>query len=237
MLQVKDRILYRNIMGHIGENGLNVNGLGSVPIVELINKGRLTKVYEIYNLRQSDFKDLGYGKEQCESIIRNIRANKECTVPRFLMSLNIKGMTLRLANEIADLLGEDWRMVFTNINKDELGFIPKECADDIEYLYEIRSSYGLFELIETMKPDAKHKAADLKKTYKLYFLDKKTSDDIRIKARLNGYTELYSPSNKIRYVIVPNESVAKQYSTRYGNTLNANAAILYPNEFINLFIK
>lgn len=222
-------------MGHIGENGLNVNGLGSVPIVELINKGRLTKVYQLYSLRQEDFKNLGYGREQCESIIRNIQANKECAVPRFLMSLNIKGMTLRLANEIADLLGEDWRMVFTNLNKDELGFIPRECADDLEYLYETRTSYGLFELIETMKPVAKHKAVSPKKTYKLYFIDKKTSDDIRSKARLNGYSEIYTPSNKIKFIVVPNESVGNQYSSRYANTINKDTTIIYPNEFMNLF--
>lgn len=235
MLQVKDRILYKNIMAHIGENGLNVNGLGSVPIVELINSGRLTKVYEIYNLRLDDFKKLGYGREQCASIIRNIQANKGCAVPRFIMSLNIKGMTLRLANEIADLLGDDWRLVFTSLDKDELGFIPKECVDDLEYLYETRTSYGLFELIETMQPVAKHKTVSPKKTYKLYFIDKSTSSEIRLKARLNGYSELQIPSNKVKYVVVPNESVSRQYSDRYANTINSDTILIYPNEFMNLF--
>jgi len=96
-------------IGHFASrNVLNIDGLGDVLIEQLVDKGLLKSVADLYNLTEEQLATLDrMGKKSAANVVRNIERSKNLPMPRVLGALGIRFVGERtaelLANHFEDL--------------------------------------------------------------------------------------------------------------------------------------
>ena len=231
MLQVKNKVLYQNVLAHIRAEGLEVPRLGNVPVMELINNGKIKDVADIYYLLPSDFQKIGYSPEQSVDMVNSIQANVGCSICRFLMGLNITGMTLEIAKDIEATLGANW---LTLLQKDE-GFktnLPQEVRDSINEVLSNIEDNGIEDLIHIMRPTHECNRNALVPLAFLYKMGTEASRKIRKLLPSYGMREAKFLSEKTKYMLIGNER--EYYSSKARTAHSLGIAVLLYTDFIEL---
>ena len=91
-------------IGHFASRGvLNIDGLGDVLIEQLVDKGLVKSVADLYYLKEAQLADLDrMGPKSAANVIRNIDRSRTLPMPRVLGALGIRFVGERTAELLAD---------------------------------------------------------------------------------------------------------------------------------------
>ena len=95
-------------IGHFASrNVLNIDGMGDVLIEQLVDKGLLKSVSDLYELKEDQLAGLDrMGPKSAANVIRNIERSKTLAMPRVLGALGIRFVGERTAELLADHFGD-----------------------------------------------------------------------------------------------------------------------------------
>ena len=94
--------LYRSIIHFASKNAMDINGLGEAIIEELINRGLISNILDIYNLTLEDVASLKKnGKKFAQNLIDAIQESKSRDLYRLINALGIRHVGVKLAKSIA----------------------------------------------------------------------------------------------------------------------------------------
>ena len=94
--------LYRSIIHFASKNAMDINGLGEAIIEELINRGLISNILDIYNLTLEDVASLKKnGKKFAKNLIDAIQESKSRDLYRLINALGIRHVGVKLAKSIA----------------------------------------------------------------------------------------------------------------------------------------
>jgi DNA ligase (NAD+) len=94
-------------IAHFAARGvMDIDGMGDVLVDQLVTRGMVTSVADIYNLTEDQLVELDrMGKKLAEKILRNIDASRKQPLPRVLNGLGIPFVGERTAEILADHFG------------------------------------------------------------------------------------------------------------------------------------
>ncbi len=94
--------LYRSIIHFASKNAMDINGLGEAIIEELINRGLISNILDIYNLTLEDVASLKKnGKKFAKNLIDAIQESKSRDLYRLINALGIRHVGVKIAKSIA----------------------------------------------------------------------------------------------------------------------------------------
>jgi DNA ligase (NAD+) len=93
---------------HFASRGvMNIDGLGDVLVDQLVDRGLVTSVADIYDLTLEKLADLDrMGKKSATNVIRNIEKSKQNPLPRVIHALGIRFVGERTAVFLAEEFGD-----------------------------------------------------------------------------------------------------------------------------------
>lgn len=93
----------RQIIFFAGKNAMDIEHMGEKVVEQLVAKGLVKRLSDIYKLQDHDLAKLdGFKEKSIENLRKSIEASKKCTLARFIMALGIK----HVGSETAELLAE-----------------------------------------------------------------------------------------------------------------------------------
>ncbi len=85
---------------------MDIDGLGEALVDQLVDRGLVTSVADLYQLTQQQVMDLErMGKKSAEELLGNIKASKRQPLPRVLHALGIRFVGERTAEMLAETFG------------------------------------------------------------------------------------------------------------------------------------
>ena len=94
--------LYRSIIHFASKDAMDINGLGDAIIEELINRGLISNIPDIYSLTFEDIASLKKnGKKFAQNLLDAINESKERDLYRLINALGIRHVGVKLAKSIA----------------------------------------------------------------------------------------------------------------------------------------
>jgi len=130
-------------IGHFASRGvLNIDGLGDVLIEQLVEKGLVKSVADLYDLNEDQLAGLDrMGPKSAANVIRNIDKSRSLPMPRVLGSLGIRFVGERTAELLADHFGDLERIAGASVEElqqaQEVG--PKVAESIREFFGEQRN--------------------------------------------------------------------------------------------------
>ncbi|HEY4084786.1 MAG TPA: NAD-dependent DNA ligase LigA [Bryobacteraceae bacterium] len=146
-------------IGHFASRGvLNIDGLGDVLIEQLVDKGLIKSVADLYQLTEEQLAELDrMGKKSAANVIRNIERSKTLPMPRVLGALGIRFVGERTAELLADHFGDLDKIASASVEElqaaEEVG--PK-VAEAIREFFEERRNCELVDKLRTAGLQFKH---------------------------------------------------------------------------------
>ena len=100
-----DRIV--NKLAHFAsKNAMNIEGLSDKTILQLFKVLNVTKVSDLYKLKNSDLSILeGFKEKKINNLLNSIQKSKNVTLDRFIYSLGINGVGSKTAKDLARHFG------------------------------------------------------------------------------------------------------------------------------------
>ncbi len=95
--------LSHKIEHYCSKKGLNILGFGEKTIDFLIQKNWVTKISDIYNLKEHQIEwmhETGFGENSVNKILKAIEDSKKCTLEQFISALGINNVGKTVAKEI-----------------------------------------------------------------------------------------------------------------------------------------
>ena len=81
------------LFGHyVSRDAMNIDGLSEATLTKMIDKGFLSELYDLYELKQyqSEIVEMeGFGEKSCANLLNSIEASRNTTLPRFVYGLGI----------------------------------------------------------------------------------------------------------------------------------------------------
>lgn len=94
--------LVRNIEYFVSRSAMDIVGMGIKIVEQLVDKGLLKDVADIYQLKVDDLIGLeGFARKKAENLIESIENSKTRPLSRVITALGIKGVGEVMANELA----------------------------------------------------------------------------------------------------------------------------------------
>lgn len=91
----------------VSRKAMDIEGLGSKLIEQLVSIGKIETPADIYQLEQSDLAQMErMGEKSAENLLRSIEASKSTTLSRFLYGLGIREVGEATAAELASYFGK-----------------------------------------------------------------------------------------------------------------------------------
>ncbi len=85
--------LQASIRHFVGRKAMDIEGLGDKHIDQLVSRGLVTSIADIYRLSREDWLSLDrFGERSTERLLRAIERSKATTLPRFVFALGIRGV-------------------------------------------------------------------------------------------------------------------------------------------------
>lgn len=107
-LNCKARII-NSIIYFASKKCMNIDGLGEAIVKLLFEKGKISKILDIYNLKSEDLKDLeGFKDKKISNLLNSIENSKNCALERFITSLGIEHIGEVAARKIAQSFKDNW---------------------------------------------------------------------------------------------------------------------------------
>ena len=102
--------LKESIKHYASRKALNIDGLGSSLVDNLVDEGMLTSIVDLYDLDVNSISSLeGMGQRSSQNLVNAIENSKSTTLPKFLYGLGIRGVGEATAKSLAN--------EFVNIDK------------------------------------------------------------------------------------------------------------------------
>src|SRR5262249_44363254 len=98
--------LKESILHFASRNVMNIDGMGEALVDQLVDKGIVKSIADIYDLKIEDLMDLErMGVKSAGNVIRNIHKSRENPLPRVLSALGIRFVGERTAVFLAEAFG------------------------------------------------------------------------------------------------------------------------------------
>jgi DNA ligase (NAD+) len=142
--------LKESILHFAARGVMNIDGLGDVLVDQLVDRGMLRSVADIYGLTLDQLVSLErMAEKSAGNVIRNIEKSKECPLPRILTALGIRFVGERTAVFLAEAFGSLDRIAQASVDDlqraEEVG--PKVAESVYEFFHEPRNQ----ELVERLR--------------------------------------------------------------------------------------
>ena len=148
-LECSDRVI--NSIIHFAKKGcMNIDGLGSKIVEQLVNEGKIKDILDLYALRYEDLQDLeGFKAKKINNLLDAIVATKNAPLPKVLNAIGIE----HIGEVAAKLLAKKFGLSVVDASYDELiaidGFGAEMANSLLEFMRVNRDTVlKLFELIE-----------------------------------------------------------------------------------------
>ena len=161
---------FRNILHFVSREAMNIKGLGDSIIEELLNRGLIRNIADIYKLTLEDLASLKKnGKKFAQNLIDSINESKKNEFYRVINGLGIRHIGVKAAKQLAKK--------YKNI--DELQNASYESLLEIDDMGEImaQSVYEFFSQAQTK---------DLIEKFKKYDINLKAEDITQVDNRFEG---------------------------------------------------
>ncbi|MBO4292918.1 MAG: NAD-dependent DNA ligase LigA [Clostridia bacterium] len=144
--------LYRNLVHFVSREAMNIDGLGENIINELLEKGMIKGIEDIYTLSFEDFASLKKnGTKFAQNLIDSINASKQNDLYRLITALGIR----HVGSKASKMLARKYRTMenLANASFEELSEIKDIGAVMANSLVEFFSQEQTKNLIEKLKQD------------------------------------------------------------------------------------
>lgn len=148
-LECSDRVI--NSIIHFAKKGcMNIDGLGSKIVEQLVNEGKIKDILDLYALKYEDLEDLeGFKAKKINNLLDAIVATKNAPLPKVLNAIGIE----HIGEVAAKLLAKKFGLRVVDASYDELiaidGFGVEMANSLLEFMRVNKSVVlKLFELIE-----------------------------------------------------------------------------------------
>ncbi len=112
--------LAKSIEFFVSKKGMNIDGLGEKVIEELIDKGFLSNIFDIFNLKKENFLTLPLFKDKkADNLIKHIEKSKKVELKNFIYSLGIR----HIGERSSKILAQEYKTFFD---------ISKATIEDLE---------------------------------------------------------------------------------------------------------
>ena len=150
--------LKESILHFASRNVMNIDGMGEALVDQLVDRGIVKSIADIYDLKIEDLMDLDrMGVKSAGNVIRNIHSSRSLPLPRVLAALGIRFVGERTAIFLAEAFGNLDAIASATVSElqmaEEVG--PK-VAESIHQFFQVA---GNRELIDRLR------AANLQFTY------------------------------------------------------------------------
>ena len=235
--QLKGRIRH-----FASRRAMDIDGLGEKLIDQLVEKGLVKDLADIYYLRKEQLVDLErMAEKSAQNLLDAIEKSKDTTLARFLYALGIRHVGEHLAQVLAEHLGSLER--FFTVDRDELLQIPEVGPEVAESVVRFFKDEGNRRVIEKMlragvRVEEPTEAAEVARPLegKVFVftgaLEGITREDAkRLVEQLGGRTAS-SVSRRVDYVVV-----GKDPGSKYDRARELGLTIIDEEEFKRLVGK
>ena len=232
--QLKGRIRH-----FASRRAMDIDGLGEKLIDQLVEKGLVKDLADIYYLRKEQLVDLErMAEKSAQNLLDAIEKSKDTTLARFLYALGIRHVGEHLAQVLAEHLGSLER--FFTVDRDELLQIPEVGPEVAESVVRFFKDEGNRRVIEKMlragvRVEEPTEAAEVARPLegKVFVftgaLEGITREDAkRLVEQLGGRTAS-SVSRRVDYVVV-----GKDPGSKYDRARELGLTIIDEEEFKRL---
>jgi len=136
---------------HFASRGvMDIDGLGEALVDQLVDRGLVRSVADLYKLRLEDLLTLErMGKKSAEKLLRNIEASKRQPLPRVLTALGIRYVGERTAQLLAEEFGS--LDAIANADIETLQKVPEVGPRVAQSIYEFFREPRNRELVERLR--------------------------------------------------------------------------------------
>ncbi len=234
--------LIRKILHFASRNAMNIEGLGEKVARDLVNKGMVQNVADLYYLKVEDFMKLpGFAYKKAKNLYEAIQKSKKTTLARFIYALGIR----HVGEAMAQLLAEKFKTLekLMNASMSDLLSIPGVGYEGAKSIVEFFKNEENKKIIQRMLDagitfiDEKEKKETFKTLEGLTFvftgtLKSMTRDEAkRIVMDLGGRVT-NSVSRNVNYVVV-----GEKPGSKYRKALQLGVKTINEEEFLKLIGK
>ena len=148
-------------IGHFASRGvLNIDGLGDVLIDQLVDKGLVKSVADLYNLTEEQLAGLDrMGQKSAANVIRNIDRSRALPMPRVLGALGIRFVGERTAELLANHFGDLDRIASASVDElQQAQEVGPKVAESIREFFDERHNCELLASLKAAGLQFKHNA-------------------------------------------------------------------------------
>jgi len=107
----------------LGKKGLNIEGLGSSIIEQLVNNGKVKNLIDMYNINKDDLMELDLVKvRKANTVLKNLKASKGIELYRFIYALGIEQIGETASKKLVEAKGME--SISGNLSYDDFLNIP-----------------------------------------------------------------------------------------------------------------
>lgn len=95
---------------YVSRDAMNIDGLSEATLTKMIDKGFLSELYDLYELKQyqSAIVEMeGFGEKSCANLLHSIETSRNTTLPRFVYGLGILNIGAANAKLLCKYFGYD----------------------------------------------------------------------------------------------------------------------------------
>jgi len=225
----------RKINHFISKKGMNIDGLGTKIVEQLMNEGLINNYADIYQLTEDDLKPLErFADKSAQNIIRAINSSKKISLAKFIYSLGIRHVGEETAIDLAQYFGSIESIKKASLkdleNVQDIGAIVAQSVFD--YFHDKKNLHLLAELLKYIEIE---KVVQVKQTLKGQIfvltgsLEGLTRDQAKDKIRKLGGNISSTVSKNTDYVVV-----GKEPGSKFDKAKRLGVKAISENEFLKL---
>lgn len=229
----------RKILHFASRNAMNIEGLGEKVVKELVNKGLVQNVADLYYLEWKDFMKLsGFAYKKAKNLYEAIQKSKKTTLAKFIYALGIRLVGEAMAQTLAEKFKSLEKLM--NASLADLLSIPGigyEVAKSIVEFFKNEENIKIIKrlleagvnFIEEEKKEEKPKILEGLTFVFTGALKSMTRDEAKRKVIELGGKVVDSVSKNVSYVVVGEDPGSK-----YQKALQLGIKIINEEEFLKL---
>ncbi len=223
------------IIHFVSKKGMNIEGLGSRIVEQLLNAGLIASPADLHKLKAGDIEPLErFAEKSAQNIIEAIKNSKRVSLPRFLFALGIRHVGEETAIDLAQYFGSLNKIKNASLEDlEKVADIGEVVAKSIyDYFHDKKNLQVIDELLKYIEIEKikKTKQTLAGKSFVLTgSLDAMTRDEAKLRIREFGGDVSSSVSKNTDYVVAGEEPGSK-----YNKAKKLGVKIISEKEFLNL---
>ena len=230
--------LVRKILHFASRNAMNIEGLGDKVAKDLVDKGLVQNIADIYYLKWEDFMKLsGFAYKKAKNLYEAIQKSKKTTLGRFIYALGIRHVGEAMAQLLADRFKNLEKLM--NVNMSDLmsipGIGPEAAKSIVEFFKNEENRKIIKRLLETgitFEEEKKEEKPQLLKGLTFVFtgtLHSMSRDQAKQRVIELGGKISDSVSKNTDYVVV-----GESPGSKYQKALQLGVKLINEEEFLKL---